>query len=67
MNRNKIVGGILGLLWVVSVLIIMAPTLGLAASVFPRPQPDYELYTMLGSGVLLVVYSMKTGLDYLRA
>ena len=65
-NRRILIFGILGLIWGASTLLIMAPSLGLATPVFPRPQPDYELYTMLLSGVLLVGYSFKTGIHYLR-
>jgi hypothetical protein len=65
-NKRIIIFGILGLIWVVSVFTIIAPKLGLATTVFPRPQPDYELYTMLVSGVLLVVYSLKTAVQYFK-
>ena len=65
-NRRIIIFGVLGLIWGASILLIMAPSLGLATIVFPRPQPDYELYTMLISGVLLVAYSVKTGVDFFR-
>jgi len=66
MDKRWIIFGVLGLVWVACVLRIMAPSLGLAIPVFPRPQPDYELYTMLATGILLVIYSVKTGIDYLR-
>lgn len=58
---------IIGLLWGASVMIIVAPGLGLATPVFPRPQPDYALISMILSGALLVGLSFKTGLDYLRS
>ena len=66
MDKRWVIFGVLGLIWGVSVFMIVAPSLGLANPVFPRPQPDYELYTMLVSGVLLVITSLKTGVDYLR-
>ena len=65
-NRRIIIFGVLGLIWGASILLIMAPSLGLATPVFPRPQPDYELYIMLISGALLVGYSVTTGVDYFR-
>ena len=65
-NRRVIIFTILGLIWGASILLIMAPSLGLATPVFPRPQPDYELYTMLISGIMLVGYSLKTGIDYFK-
>ena len=65
-NRRIIIFTVLGLIWGASILLIMAPSLGLATPVFPRPQPDYELYTMLISGIMLVGYSLKTGIDYFK-
>jgi len=63
-SRILIFGG-LGLIWCGFVIHILAPSLGLSNPVFPRPQPDYELYSMLLSGILLVGYSIKTGIDLL--
>lgn len=54
------------LVWGSLVIHMMSGSLGLAAPVFPRPQPDYELVSMLISGVVLVGYSLKTGINYLR-
>ena len=65
-NRRIIIFGVLGLIWGASILLIMAPSLGLATPVFPRPLAEYELYTMWISGVLLVGYSVTTGVDYFR-
>ncbi len=69
MNENTgkmIILSVLGLIWGASVLLIMAPSIGLATPVFPRPQPDYEIMIMLLSGLTLVGYSLKTGINYLR-
>ena len=66
MDKRWLIFGVLGLIWGASAFMIVAPSLGLGNPVFPRPQPDYELYTMLVSGVLLVIASLKTGIDYLR-
>ena len=57
---------VLGVAWVVSVILLLAPGLGLATPVFPRPQPNYTLISMLVSGAILAVYSLKTGIVYLR-
>jgi len=65
-NRRIIIFSILGLIWIVSILLIMAPSIGLITPVFPRTQPNYELYTMLISGVLLAGYSFKTGIQYIK-
>jgi len=65
-NRRIIIFAVLGLIWGASILLIMAPSLGLATPVFPRPQPDYELYIMLVSGIILIGHSIKTGVDYMR-
>ena len=65
-TRRIAIFGVLGLLWISIVIHMMAPTLGLSNPVFPRPQPDYELYSMLLSGFMLVVYSLKTGIGFLR-
>ena len=65
MDKRWIIFGVLGLIWGASVFMVMAPSLGLANPVFPRPQPDYELYAVLVSGALLIIASLKTGLDYL--
>ena len=56
----------LTVIWVGSVLVIMAPSFGLAPTVFPRPDPDYALYLMIASGASLVLASMKTGIEYLK-
>ena len=66
-TRKGIIFSTLALIWVGLVLSIMAPSLGLANPVFPRPQPDIELMSMVVSGVLLVGYSVKTGISYLRS
>jgi hypothetical protein len=65
-NRRLLIFGVLGLIWGVSVFIIMAPSLGLANPIFPRPQPDYELYSMVVSGVLLVGYSLNNAISNFR-
>jgi hypothetical protein len=56
----------LALVWAASIFLIIDSRLGLATPVFPRPQPDYELITMLISGAMLVLYSFKTGIAWLR-
>ena len=66
MNKTTSLIVALTVIWVVSVLVIMAPSLGLATVVFPRPDPDYALYVMIVSGASLVVASMKTGIEYLK-
>ena len=65
--RKGIIFSTLALIWVGLILLIMAPSLGLSNPVFPRPQPDYELMSMLISGVLLMGYSLKTGISYLKS
>ena len=66
-NKQIIIFSVLGLIWVGSIILIMASSLGLATPVFPRPQPDYELVSMLISGVFLAGYSLKTGISYLKS
>ena len=66
-NKQIIIFSVLGLIWVGSIILIMAPSLGLATPVFPRPQPDYELVSMLISGVFLAGYSLKMGINYLKS
>jgi amino acid permease len=66
-NTRKIgIFSVLGLVWIASILFIMAPDLGLVSPVFPKPQQNYVLFTMLISGALLAVYSLKTGIGFLR-
>jgi hypothetical protein len=65
MNKRWLIFGVIWLIWGASAFMIIAPSLGLANPVFPRPQPDYELTTMLISGVLFIIASLKTGIDYL--
>jgi hypothetical protein len=65
-NRKIIIFSTLGLIWVTSILLIMAPNIGLSTPVFPRTQPNYELFTMLVSGLLLAGYSFITGIQYIR-
>jgi hypothetical protein len=65
--RKGIIFSTLALIWVGLILLIMAPSFGLANPVFPRPQPDYELMSMLISGALLMGYSLKTGISYLKS
>jgi amino acid permease len=69
MNENTskiIIFSTLGILWIASILLIMAPELGLTSPVFPKPEHNFALYTMLISGVLLAIYSLKTGIGFLR-
>lgn len=65
-TRRMIIFGVLGLVWIAIVIHMMAPSLGLSNPVFPRPQPDYEMYSMLLSGLMLVAYSLKTGVGFLK-
>ena len=70
MNENTRKGMIFATLFVIwgsLITHIMSGSLGLAAPVFPRPQPDIELMSMVVSGVLLVGYSLKTGISYLKS
>ena len=70
MNENKrkgIIFATLFVIWGSLITHIMSGSLGLAAPVFPRPQPDIELMSMLISGVLLMGYSLKTGISYLKS
>ncbi|MFC1802945.1 hypothetical protein ACFL0D_03145 [Thermoproteota archaeon] len=70
MNENTkkvIIFSTLILIWGALIIHIMSGSLGLTAPVFPRPQPDYALLGMLLSGVLLVGYSLKTGINHLRS
>ncbi len=66
-TRKGIIFATLALTWIGSILLIMGPSLGIANPVFPRPQPDIELMSMLISGVLLMGYSLKTGISYLKS
>lgn len=65
--RKGIIFSTLLVIWGSLIVHMMSGSLGLAAPVFPRPQPDYELFSMLISGVALAGYSFKTGLEYLRS
>ena len=65
-NQRLLIFSILGLIWGASILLIMTPSIGLTVPVFPKPRPDFELAIMLVSGALLVGYSIKTGISYLR-
>jgi hypothetical protein len=53
----------LAIIWGASTYLIIAPDLGLANPIYPRPQPDYELITMMISAILLSGYSIKTGIN----
>ena len=66
-NKQIIIFSMLGLIWIGSIILIMAPSLGLVTPVFPRPQPVYELVSMLISGVFFAGYSLKTGISYLKS
>ena len=66
-TRKGIIFATLFVIWGSLITHIMSGSLGLAAPVFPRPQPDIELMSMLVSGVLLVGYSLKTGISYLKS
>ena len=66
-TRNGIIFATLFVIWGSLITHIMSGSLGLAAPVFPRPQPDIELMSMLISGVLLMGYSLKTGISYLKS
>ena len=66
-TRKGIIFATIALTWIGSILLIMGPSLGIANPVFPRPQPDIELMSMLISGVLLMGYSLKTGISYLKS
>lgn len=65
-TRRIIIFISLGLIWGSLVIHLMAPSLGFVAPGFSRPQSDYELFAMLISGIILVGYSVKTGINYLR-
>lgn len=60
-NLKSMVFGVLGLVWVASIVLIMAPSVGLTTTVYPRPDPDYHLYTMIVSGALLALFSLANG------
>ena len=64
--RKGVILALLGVTWLVSVLVIQAPQLGLADPVYPRPNPDYALYIMVFSAFTLVIYSIKNAIDLLR-
>jgi len=66
-TRKGIIFATLFVIWGSLITHIMSGSLGLAAPVFPRPQPDIELMSMVVSGVLLVGYSLKTGISYLKS
>lgn len=66
-TRKGIIFATLFVIWGSLITHIMSGSLGLAAPVFPRPQPDIELISMLISGVLLMGYSLKTGISYLKS
>ena len=66
-TRKGIIFATLFVIWGSLITHIMSGSLGLAAPVFPRPQPDIELMSMLISGVLLMGYSLKTGISYLKS
>lgn len=64
--RKGVILALLVVAWLVSVLVIQAPQLGLANPVYPRPQPDYALYIMIFSAFTLVIYSIKNAIDLFR-
>jgi hypothetical protein len=69
MNENTskiIIFSTLSILWIASILLIMAPELGFTTPMFPKPEHNFALYTMLISGALLALYSLKTGIGFLR-
>jgi hypothetical protein len=67
MNKQKTVTlAISGIVWLVSVLKILAPKLGLGTVVFPRPSPDYTLYLMIVSALVFVALSVSTAYNYLN-
>ena len=65
--RKGVIIALLVAIWLVSVLVIQAPQLGLADPVYPRPQPDYALYIMIFSAFTLVIYSLKNAIDLFRS
>jgi hypothetical protein len=57
----------LGLLWVSSVFLVLAPELGLMMPVYPRPSPDYELIVAVLSGLMFAVFSLRKGVIILQS
>jgi hypothetical protein len=60
MNKNirkVVIFSTLGVLWLGSILFILAPEIGLTPPVIPKP--DF-------SGALLALYSFKTGISFIR-
>lgn len=56
----------ISIIWLYSAFRIIAPSLGVGIPVFPRPSPDYTLYTMIGSAAILVVSSLITAIKYFK-
>ena len=65
--RKGVILAFLIITWLISVLLIQAPQLGLADPVYPRPKPDYTLYIMIISAISLVIYSFKNAIDLLHS
>ena len=66
-TRKGIIFATLFVIWGSLITHIMSGSLGLAAPVFPRPQPDIELVAMLLSGLGLAGYSLKIGINYIKS
>jgi hypothetical protein len=69
MNKNirkVVIFSTLGVLWLGSILFILAPEIGLTPPVIPKPDYSYALFTMIISGALLALYSFKTGISFIR-
>lgn len=56
----------LAIIWGASTYLIIAPDLGLASPIYPRPQPDYALIIMIISAIMLSGYSIKTGINIIK-
>jgi hypothetical protein len=56
----------LAIIWGASTYLIIAPDLGLANPIYPRPQPDYALIIMIISAIMLSGYSIKTGINIIK-
>lgn len=65
-NLKRIVFVSLSLVWAASILVVIAPKIGLVTPIFPRPSPDYSLILMIAAAILLAGYSLKQGIEVLR-
>jgi hypothetical protein len=54
--------------WIASVMLTVAPTVGLTARIYPpKPNPGYQLILLLLTGAFASIYSFVIGVKMFRA